>query len=187
MKFLRATLMLFWMSLLTGIAYPMAITWIAEAFAPYKARGSIIRRNGRAIGSQLIAQRFKSDKYFWPRPSAVNYNALSSGGSDLGQTNAALAAKVKERQKFWKDRHPATGDNVPDDLLFASASGLDPHISQSAAYFQLSRVAEARQWGPGQVESAREIIDELVEHNPKVFPGEAGVNVLLLNLAIDHI
>lgn len=184
---MRAFLILAWMTLLTGIAYPLAITMLAETFAPHKAGGSILTKNGTVIGSQLIAQRFKSGKYFWPRPSEVDYNTLASGGTDYGQGSAALAAKLEERRKFWEESHPGIERNIPDDLLFASASGLDPHISQSAAYFQLPRVAGARQWSPEQLESARRIIDHLVEHNPKVFPGEAGVNVLMLNLAIDQI
>lgn len=179
--------MLLWLTLLTGIIYPLVITFFADTFAPYKARGSILYKDGRVIGSQLIAQKFKSNKYFWPRPSAVDYNALSSGGSNLGPTSVELARQVQERQKFWMDKNPDAGKHIPEDLLFASASGLDPHITQSAAYYQLPRVAHARKWNNDQVESVRRIIDDLVEHNPRVFPGEAGVNVLLLNLAIDKL
>lgn len=185
--YLRAFLMLLGMTLLTGIAYPVAITFLAGTFAPEKAHGSFIHKDGRAIGSRLIAQKFTSDRYFWPRPSAIDYNALSSGGSDLGQTSIELGGQVQERRKFWSDKHPDAGENIPEDLLFASASGLDPHISQSAAYFQLGRVAQARKWNADQVELVRRMIDELVEHNPRVFPGEAGVNVLLLNLGIDQL
>lgn len=186
-KYLRALLMLLGMTLLTGIAYPVAITFLAETFAPEKARGSFIHKDGHVIGSRLIAQKFTSDRYFWPRPSAIDYNALSSGGSDFGQTSVELGRLVQEREKFLREKHPDVGENIPEDLLFASASGLDPHISQSAAYFQLGRVAHARKWNADQVELARRKIDKLVEHNPRVFPGEAGVNVLLLNLGIDQL
>lgn len=184
---MRAVLLLLWMTLLTGIVYPLAILFVAQVALPEKANGSFISREGHVIGSSLIAQRFKSERYFWPRPSAGDYNPLMSGGSNLGPTSAELARHVASRRKYLAQTHAVSVDApVPEDLLFASGSGLDPHIRQSAAYFQLPRIAHARGWDANRVAEVRAIIDSLVEHNPRVFPGEPGVNVLLLNLAIDQ-
>jgi potassium-transporting ATPase KdpC subunit len=184
---MRGLLMLLWMTLLTGIAYPLAITAFARLAMPNRAGGSLVKENGRVIGSTLIGQRFKSPQYFWPRPSAVDYQTLPSGGSNLGPTSARLAKQVAERRKALAEAHGVPLDtSIPEDLLFASASGLDPHISQNAAHFQLERVAKARSWDLARKERAHQIIDSLIEHNPRVFPGEPVVNVLKLNRMIDH-
>ncbi len=183
----RAMLLLLWLALLTGLIYPLFMTAIAQLAFPHKSNGSLIALNGHPIGSRLIAQSFKSERYFWPRPSAVDYNPLPSGGSNLGPTSALLAQEVARRRAFLTKAHGVpTGTHIPEDLLFASASGLDPHISQSAAHFQLDRVAKARGWDETSKKRAQLLIDSLIEHNPQVFPGEAGVNVLLLNLAMDN-
>jgi potassium-transporting ATPase KdpC subunit len=188
----QSLLMLLAMTLLTGIAYPLLITLLAHFSLPDKAAGSLIWKEGKPIGSSLIGQPFKEMKYFWPRPSAIGYNPLESGGGGLGPTSAQLAAQVTIRRAAWAawqglHEGEAFAVETPEDLLFDSASGLDPHISQSAAYFQLNRVATARGWNEEKKEKVRRIIDTLVEHNPRVFPGEPGVNVLRLNLEIDKL
>jgi K+-transporting ATPase ATPase C chain len=189
MKSLRSALiLLLTLSLLFGLIYPLAMTAVAYMAFRDKAQGSLIRLEGKLIGSRLIGQKFSSDRYFWPRPSAVDYNPLPSGGSNLGPTSAKLAQEVARRRESLTKAHGVKRDAyIPADLLFASASGLDPHISQSAAYFQIDRVMKARGWGEEMKKKAQDKIDFLIEHNPKVFPGEAGVNVLLLNLAMDNL
>lgn len=162
-----------WMTILTGFVYPALITLIAQVAFSDKANGSLISKNGRIIGSELIAQSFKDPKYFWPRPSAIDFNPMPSGGSNLGPTSADLAAKVKER----------ASQGMSGELLFASGSGLDPHISPQAAVGQIPRVAQAR----GVPEAAvRSIVDQFVERRQFGILGESRVNVLKLNLALDE-
>lgn len=184
---MQSFFVLFWMTVLTGFIYPLLITGIAQLVMPYHANGSLIRNHNQVVGSSLIAQRFSSDKYFWPRPSAVDYRTMPSGGSNFSQTSVKLKEEIeKRRQALATAYHMDAGGYIPEDLVFTSASGLDPHISQMAAYFQLDRVAKARGWDAANREIVQRIIDSLVEHNPRVFPGEPGVNVLLLNEAIDR-
>ena len=167
--------MLVWMAMLTGVAYPLAMTAIAQIAMHDKANGSMVVQNGKAVGSTLIAQKFSETKYFWPRPSAVNYDLLPSGGSNLGPTSRALAVEVAERRSFFSN------PNVPSDLLFASGSGLDPHISIAAAYFQMGRVALVRNIS---VTKVKELIDSSEEGG---ILGPSCVNVLRLNLALDSL
>ena len=206
MNGLRAVGLLIIMTVLTGVIYPLVVTVYAQLFFPYRANGSILFKGGQPIethlraqlpfpkreilepiGSRLIAQKFTSPRYFWPRPSAVDYNPLHSGGSRLGPTSSLLAKQVEERRTFWTKTHPSTEETIPEDLLFASASGLDPHISEAAALYQLPRIAAARGWNEAMTTSAKALIESFIEHNPKVFPGEPGVNVLLLNLSLDKL
>ena len=130
--------MFMWMLFLTGIAYPLCVTLISYVAMRHKAQGSLLTFEGRVIGSSLIAQKFESSQYFWPRPSAIDYQPLPSGGSNLGPTSRELKKEVEMRRSRY------TSKQVPSELLFASASGIDPHISPEAAYFQSSRVANAR-------------------------------------------
>jgi len=166
------------LTFLTGIIYPMIVTAFAQLF-PNKATGSVIEVNGKAVGSELIGQPFSDPKYFWSRPSATSpqpYNGASSSGSNLGPTNKALHDAVAERLKQFNQRP------VPVDLVTASASGLDPHISPEAAQFQVSRVARAR----GLPEEAvNQLVSLHTEGRTFGVLGEPRVNVLKLNLALD--
>jgi K+-transporting ATPase ATPase C chain len=173
------------LTLLTGALYPLAITAAAQVFFPHQANGSLIERNGQVIGSELIGQNFSAPRYFWGRPSATSgspCNAAASGGSNLGPGNPALAAAVAERIAALRAGGAAPEEPVPVDLVTASGSGLDPHISIAAAKYQVERVARAR-----NLESAA--VGALVERLAvrPLIPGlsEARVNVLSLNLALD--
>lgn len=167
--------MLLAMTLLLGVAYPVMVTVIGRAFFHDKAEGSLLRGQGMVVlGSSLLAQEFKTDRYFHPRPSAVTYNPLPSGGSNLGWTSKDLVGQIEERRKA----------GAKHDLLYASGSGLDPHVSPEAAASQIKRVAAAR----GLPESAIEaLVAESVEGRQFGFLGEEKVNVLLLNLKLDRI
>jgi potassium-transporting ATPase KdpC subunit len=172
------------MTIITGIAYPLLITILGQIFFPNKANGSLINKDGSIIGSELIGQKFTSDKYFWPRPSAIDYNPLPSGGSNLGPTSAALKDLVVSRKDAIERANPGSFD-VPIDLLFASGSGLDPDISPEAARFQIDRVAHAR----GLDNKAKIKLIDLVEKQIKQpdfgILGEPRINVLRLNIALD--
>lgn len=173
------------LSLLTGIAYPLLVTGIAQATMPVKANGSLIVKDGKPVGSSLIGQSFSDPKYFWGRPSATGPmpdNASASGGSNLGPTNPALLDAVKTRVQALRDADPGNTTPVPVDLVTASASGLDPHISPAAAEYQLVRVARLRGIAPDAV---RKLVAVHTEGRQFGILGEPRVNVLELNLALD--
>lgn len=173
---MQALRMFLWMLLLTGILYPLVITGIAQVFMKDKADGSLIVMKDKVIGSKNIAQKFESEKYFWPRPSFHNYDAMQSGGSNFGWISKELKAAVEERKKRF-------GNLAPAELLFASGSGLDPHISVSTAYYQMERVARARK---KQTKEIKNLIDQM--RISQLFGlGEPYVNVLLLNIALDEV
>jgi potassium-transporting ATPase KdpC subunit len=173
------------LTLLTGIAYPLLVTGISQLTMPAKANGSLIMQDGKPVGSSLIGQSFSDPKYFWSRPSATSLmpnNASSSGGSNLGPTNPALMDAVKARVQALHDADPGNLQPVPVELVTASASGLDPHISPAAAEFQLARVARLRILKPYAV---RKLVAEHTEGRQFGIFGESRVNVLELNLALD--
>lgn len=171
------------LTLVTGAIYPLLFTAAAQFLFPRRANGSIIMRNGEAIGSELIGQQFRDPAHFWGRPSATSgqpYNAAASSGSNLGPTNPALTKQMRARIDELHKAHG--GGPVPAELVYASGSGLDPHISPAAAYYQASRVAKAS----GLKEDAiRKLVEEHVEPRQFGFLGEPRVNVLALNLALD--
>lgn len=169
------------LTVLTGVLYPLLVTGIAQGVFPGRANGSLIVDGDKAAGSELIGQPFSDPKNFWSRPSATGpqpYNANASSGSNAGARNPALADAVAVRVKALRDADPAATSPVPADLVTASASGLDPHISAAAAQFQVSRVANARNMKP---EDVRAIVDRNIETPTFGFLGERRVNVLLLN------
>ncbi len=172
------------MTLLTGVAYPLAITAIAHILWPARSEGSFIVRNGHDVGSVLIGQPFSDPRYFWGRPSATTppYNAAASAGSNLALTNPTLAEAVRERAARLREADPSAQDPVPTDLVNASGSGLDPDLSPAAALFQVHRVAHAR----GMEEAAvRALVARRIEGRQWGVFGEPRVNVLLLNLDLD--
>ena len=175
------------LSIVTGVFYPLLVTGVARVAFPAAASGSLIVREGKPIGSELIGQNFTEPKYFWGRPSATApqpYNAAASSGSNLGPLNPALAAAVKARIDALRAADPGNPRPVPIDLVTASASGLDPHISPAAADYQAERVARSRQIDP---QAVRQLIAQHSEGPDLGVFGEPRVHVLRLNLALDAI
>ena len=183
---LRPALVLFvLLSALTGLGYPLLVTGVAQLAFADAANGSLVLKDGKTVGSSLIGQAFSEPGHFWSRPSATApfaYNAGASGGSNLGPLNPALADAVKARVEALRLADPGNAANVPVDLVTASASGLDPHISRAAADYQLARVARVRGLPLAQV---RLLVDRHSEGSWLGFIGEPRVNVLALNLALD--
>ena len=179
--------MLVVMTVITGVAYPSLVTGLAQAVFPEQANGSLIVKDGKPIGSELIGQTFSSPKYFWGRPSATSpypNNASSSSGSNQGPTNPALTDAVAGRIKALREADPGNTAAVPVDLVTASASGLDPHITPAAAAYQVSRVARSRKLDAARVQT---LIEQYSENRQFWIFGEPRVNVLKLNLALDQL
>jgi potassium-transporting ATPase KdpC subunit len=184
-QFLPALRMLVVISVLTGVAYPLLVTGIAQLAFPGPANGSLIVADGKTVGSTLVGQPFDDPKYFWSRPSATSpqpYNAGASGGSNQGATNPALADSVTGRIKALRDADPGNVAPVPVDLVTASGSGLDPHISIAAAAYQAPRIARVRGIS---IDKVMALVGEHTEGRTLAVIGEPRVNVLELNLALD--
>jgi K+-transporting ATPase ATPase C chain len=184
---LRPALVIFaLLSVITGLAYPLLVTGVAQATMPDQANGSLVQLQGKAVGSSLIGQNFSEPQYFWGRPSATGpmaYNAGGSSGSNLGPTNPAFLDTVKGRVEALKKAHPNQVGAIPVDLVTASGSGLDPHISVAAAQYQLERVSVERKLSSDKVSK---LLAENTEGRQFGLFGEARVNVLKLNIALDE-
>jgi K+-transporting ATPase ATPase C chain len=173
------------MTLLTGVVYPLAVTLVAQGFMPTKANGSLVQKNGTVIGSSLLAQGGAGDRYFDPRPSATAYGSFPSGGSNAAPTSFALGiAAQTRRQEFLRRNGLPDSTSVPAEMLFASASGLDPHTSPGAALLQVRRIARARAL-TGRESAIARLVRDHTEWPLAGFLGEPRVNVLELNCALD--
>ena len=177
-KSLKAVLVF---SVILGLVYPVFTTIAAKLIAPYRSNGSILKKGGQVVGSELIGQGFYEEKYFQGRPSAGGYNASSSGGSNYGPSNSNLLSQVRERVEQYMTSNECAG-NVPPDSVLSSASGLDPHISIENALIQSKRVAKARNC---QLNEIQELVSQNIMNNFLGIWGERGVNVLKLNMCMD--
>jgi potassium-transporting ATPase KdpC subunit len=177
--------MLIVFTLLTGVVYPLLLTLTSQVVFPNQANGSLVMAEDQVVGSSLIGQANDDPRYFWPRPSAISYNPLPSSGSNLGPTSAALRDLVTEREAAFREANQVPVDVVvPQDMLFASGSGLDPHISPEAARLQIDRVTEVR--GLDRTAVA-ELVEQSVESPQLGVLGQPRVNVFLLNIALDKL
>lgn len=175
MKSINVALKYFaFMSVLLGVVYPAVLTGVSQVLFPEKANGSLVLKGGRVVGSMLLAQSFHSDRYFWPRPSAVDFNPSSSGATQLSLTSSDQRTRIQARR----------AQGMTGELLYASGSGLDPHLRPEDAQAQVARVAKARGWSPSIV---NDLIANLTEGRQLGFLGEPRVNVLKLNLALDSL
>ena len=183
--FIQSILLTIVFTVLTGVIYPLVITGISQVAFHDKANGSLIERDGKVVGSELLAQQFTGEKYFWPRPSAGSYATVPSGASNLGPTSQALQSNVTANATAFRTGNKLPADApVPADMVFTSASGLDPHISPEAARLQVGRVAAARGIGEERVKA---LVEKFVEPPQWSVFGEPRVNVLRLNLALDDL
>jgi K+-transporting ATPase ATPase C chain len=174
-------------TLITGVIYPLLVTGVAQVVFPGKANGSLLKKEGKVVGSELIGQQFSDPKYFWSRPSATSpfaYNAGASSGSNYGPLNPALLDGAKKRIQDLKAADSSNTQPIPVDLVTSSGSGLDPHISVQAAYFQIGRVSRSRNLAEGKV---RLLVEQNTEGRQLGFLGEPRVNVLKLNLELDDV
>lgn len=184
MKYVWQSLrMLLALSILTGLMYPLVMTGLAHVLFEAKANGSIITANGKLVGSDLVGQAFTSERYFWSRPSAIGYNSLPSAGTNAGPTSATLRDSVQSRAA----RLSSAISEIPADLLLASGSGLDPHISPEAARFQFNRILTARAWSPGRRVDLERLVQTHMELRQFGVFGQPRVNVLRLNMALDYL
>ena len=178
--------MLLIMTVITGVIYPLLITFAAQLAFKDKANGSLIMKNGKLIGSSLIGQQFNKDIYFSSRPSFINYNPIPSGASNFGLTNYKLDSLVKSNKKnFMLKNNLGINIAIPSEMLFTSGSGLDPHISPQAAFLQVYRIAKARKFSDEQEKQITELIKKQTEEPQFLLFGDERINVLLLNLGLD--
>ena len=185
LSLLKQTLIVFIaLTVVTGVVYPAAVTLVAQVAFPHRANGSLIEHDGKIVGSELIGQQFDDLRYFWSRPSATSpaYNGAASTGSNFGPTNPAQLEAVHARVEALRKAHPDQSGSVPVDLVTASGSGLDPHISPAAAEYQVQRVSKARGIDPNRI---RELVAQHTTGRTLGALGEPRVNVLELNIAID--
>jgi potassium-transporting ATPase KdpC subunit len=188
-SFVIALRIFLFFTVLTGVAYPLLVTGIGQLMFPSKANGSIIYRDKQPIGSTLIGQSFDSTEiYFTSRPSAISYNSLPSGGTNFGLTSKKLKEQFEQRtEQFTSDNMLNSRQEIPSEMLFASASGLDPHISPEAAMLQVERICRSRHFSITQEIRLKNIISQLTEPPQFLCLGQRRINVLLLNLATDKI
>lgn len=185
---LPAIYLTLFMTVFTGLLYPVVMTGIAQVVFPKQANGSLIEIGGKVVGSKLIGQDFTSDKYFWPRPSAIGYDPLPSGGSNYGPTSDTLEKLVEMRKTdFIRLNNLPPSTQVPSDMLYASGSGLDPDISPESAELQIDRVARARGFDSVQTQDLRKLVQDHIEGRELGLFGERRVNVLMLNIALDSL
>jgi potassium-transporting ATPase KdpC subunit len=176
------------MTILTGVIYPLLMTGLAQIINPVKANGSLIMKDGKIAGSELIGQKFDSIIYFWSRPSAIDYNPIPSGASNLSPTSDKLKQQIAERRRlFVTNNSIAETTAIPKEMLFASASGLDPHISPESALLQIKRVVMARNLDEAQIQKVKQLIKNKTQEPQFFLFGEPRINVFELNLALDSI
>jgi K+-transporting ATPase ATPase C chain len=176
------------MTILTGVFYPLVMTGLAQLSYPSKSNGSLILKDGKIMGSELIGQKFDSSIYFWSRPSAIGYNPIPSAGSNYGPTSDTLRKLVNARRLlFATSNSTAVGLAIPKEMIFTSGSGLDPHISPESALMQVERIAKARHFSDNQKERLLKDIKEMTEAPQFLCLGEVRINVLILNLELDKI
>ncbi|MFZ1979008.1 MAG: potassium-transporting ATPase subunit KdpC [Bacteroidota bacterium] len=174
------------LTILTGILYPLLLTVFAQWAFPHRANGSMVEHFGNVAGSELLSQKTVGDKYFWPRPSAVDWNPLPSGGSNFGPTSKVLADSVRAARKYFIEKNNLAAETiVPKEMLFASGSGLDPHISPEAALLQVGRIAAARALDSARTRQLKTLVQKHIEYPQFGIFGEERVNVLLLNCDLD--
>jgi len=187
-SFVTAVKMILFFTVLTGLIYPLMITGIAQAFFKEKANGSLVTKDGKVYGSKLIGQQFADSGYFWSRPSAVAYGTMPAGGSNLGPTSSILRKQVKERRAaFISANYLDEKTAVPSEMLFASGSGLDPHISTQSALLQVNRIARFRKFNEAKTGKLRALVLNCVEKPQFTLFGEERVNVFMLNLELDKL
>jgi len=176
------------MTILTGVFYPLAITGIAQAFFSHQANGNMFRVGGKIKGSELVGQKFASARYFWSRPSAIDYNPMPSGATNLGPTSVALQEAVRQRRAHIVSADALPSDaRIPVDMLFASASGVDPHISPETARLQIDRIAKARGFTTEQKSKLAVLVEHFIESPQWGIFGDPRVNVFRLNVALDQL
>lgn len=187
-SFFKNLKLFLWLTFLTGVVYPLIVTLIAQITMPQKANGNFITIGGKIIGAERIAQKFEDPKYFWPRPSATNYSAMPSGGSNLGPISLKLKQQIKERKNHLIESNPLKIDQpVPIELLFASGSGLDPDISIAAAEYQIERIIKARNWPSNAHKTIIDIINTHTKGRSHPLFTSRYVNVLRLNITLDEL
>lgn len=176
------------MTVITGVIYPLIVCITGNSLFPDKARGSFVTERGNNIGSELIGQKFSSEKYFWPRPSAVDYNPLPSAGSNLSPSSAVLLHLFRQRSdEFSVLNHLPEGTRIPLEMLFASASGVDPHCSPEAAYLQIGRVSKSRGFDRNKTAQLHRLVEQMIISPQLGFLGRPQINVFLLNLELDKL